>query len=97
MKFQLNEQAKDDTVRIAFLDIASKEITDSKTNIKCYRLTPDVLWVADTPIVIELYDGIVKRTQSRTELSSRDSLPNAVLYLAENLYSRFSMCYSLLY
>jgi thiol-disulfide isomerase/thioredoxin len=69
VKIRLSEQAKSEFVRVAFLDIASRTVNlDVDTKVKLYRLTSDVSWVADTPIVLELQGGIVRNVQLRAQL-----------------------------
>jgi hypothetical protein len=59
-KIKLSKQVENKTVRVAFLNITSKKtLPNNWTDIKTYQLTYNVSWVADTPVVIELQDGVV--------------------------------------
>jgi hypothetical protein len=59
-KMELSKRAKNKIVRVAFLDIVSKKmLPNNETDIKTYRLSSGVSWIASTPVVIELEDGIV--------------------------------------
>jgi thiol-disulfide isomerase/thioredoxin len=66
VKKQLIQNAKQDQDSIAILDIVAKiPQPDISENIRNYRLHSDFTWVADTPVVLFLQDGIVRDVKLR--------------------------------
>jgi hypothetical protein len=59
---------EDQNTMLAFLDTTAMVTNNSKINTKNFRLALEINWVVETPIIVELSEGIVQDVQTREQL-----------------------------